>query len=127
MSSNRQAGAGDEKARGSVNHILVRSKDQSTLHLKAKKPKKGAPRHNNHIESMWSKVKKNMDIMSGYGECNSDSIISYNIINHNFIRPHSSLGTFVAERHGQDNAINMTPAMAGGGGTQSGLPRSPSC
>ena len=99
---------------GSVNHILVRSKDQSTLHLKAKKSKNGAPRHNNNIESMWSKIKKNMDIMSGYGEYNSDSIISYNIINHNFIRPHSSLETFVAERHGQDNATNMTPAMAGG-------------
>ena len=83
---------------GSVNHILVRSKDQSTLHLKAKKSKKGVPRHNNHIESMWSKVKKNMDIMSGYGEYNSDSIISYNIINHNFIRPHSSLEAFVGRK-----------------------------
>ena len=103
-----------KKHGGSVNHILVRSKDQSTLHMRPKKPKDAAPRHNNHIESMWAKVKKNMDIMSGYGEYHSDSIISYNIINHNFIRPHTSLDTFTAERHGQVNKVNLTPVMAGG-------------
>ena len=52
--------------------------------------------------------------MSGYGEYNSDSIIHYNIINYNFIRPHSSLPKFMATRHDQDSKVNMTPVMAGG-------------
>ena len=97
-----------------LNHIKIRSKDHSTLHLPPKKPENGVPRHNNNIESAWTKIKRNMNIMSGYGEYNSDSIIHYNIINYNFIRPHSSLPKFMATRHGQDSKVNMTPAMAGG-------------
>ena len=97
-----------------LNHIAIRSKDYSTLHLSPKKLKNGIPRHNNNIESAWTKIKRNMDIMSGYGEYSSDSIIHYNIINYNFIRPHSSLPTFMATRHDQDSKVNMTPAMAGG-------------
>lgn len=54
-----------------------------------------------------------MDILSHY-KYNSDSIINYNIINYNFIRPHSSLNKITASRHDIKNKINMTPAMAGG-------------
>lgn len=32
-----------------LNHILIRSKDQSTLHLKPEKSKDDVPRHNNNI------------------------------------------------------------------------------
>ena len=49
-----------------LNHILIRSKDQSTLHLKPKKSKDGVPRHNNKIESAWAKIKRNMDVLSHY-------------------------------------------------------------
>ena len=97
-----------------LNHITIRSKDYSTLHLPPKKPENGIPRHNNNIESVWTKIKRNMDIMSGYGEYNSDSIIHYNIIHYNFIRPHSRLPEFMATRHDQDSKVNMTPVMAGG-------------
>jgi len=96
-----------------LNHILIRSKDQSTLHLKPDKSKDKVPRHNNTIESTWAKIKRNMDIPSHY-KYNSDSIIHYNIINYNFIRPHSSLNEIVATRHDIQNKINITPAMAGG-------------
>ena len=97
-----------------LNHITIRSNDYSTLHLPPKKPENGISRHNNNIESAWTKIKRNMDIMSGYGEYNSDSIIHYNIIHYNFIRPHSSLPKFMATRHDQDSKVNMTPVMAGG-------------
>jgi len=96
-----------------LNHILIRSKDQSTLHLKPEKSKNGTPRHNNNIESAWAKIKRNMDILSNY-KYNLDSIIHYNIINYNFIRPHSSLNKITANRHGCINMVNMTPAMGGG-------------
>ena len=56
-----------------------------------------------------------------YGEYNpSDSIISYNIYQPQSSKPHSSLETFVAERHGQDNAIDMMGAMSRG--VPKGLP-----
>ena len=96
-----------------LNHILVRSKDQSTLHLKPEKSKDGTPRHNNNIESTWAKIKRNMHVLSNY-KYNSDSIIHYNIINYNFIRPHSSLDEITVNRHNVKNKINMTPAMDGG-------------
>ena len=96
-----------------LNHILVRSKDQSTLHLKPKKSKDGVPRHNNNIESLWAKVKRNMDVLTHY-KYNSEKVIHYNIINYNFIRPHSSLGEVPVVRHKTRNRINMTPAMHGG-------------
>jgi len=96
-----------------LNHILIRSKDQSTLHLKPKKSKDNIPRHNNNIESSWAKIKRNMDVLSWY-RYNSDSIIHYNIINYNFIRPHSSLGEVAVTRHETRNKVNMTPAMYGG-------------
>ncbi len=103
-----------EKQGGKLNHILVRAKNQSELHFKPKKPTNGVPNHNNSIESAWSTIKRNMDIMSGYGEYHSDHVISYNIINHNFIKPHSSLRKFRAVRQGQADMVNMTPAMVGG-------------
>jgi len=96
-----------------LNHILIRSKDQSTLHLKPEKSKDDILRHNNNIESTWDKIKRNMYILSNY-KYNSDSIIHYNIINYNFIRPHSSLSKITASRHGCNNMVNMTPAMDGG-------------
>ena len=96
-----------------LNHILIRSKDQSTLHLKPKKSKDDTPRHNNNIESTWAKIKRNMHVLSNY-KYNSDSIIHYNIINYNFIRPHSSLNKITVSRHDVTNKINMTPAMQGG-------------
>lgn len=99
---------------GSLNHIKIRAKNQSKLHLSPKKPVNGVPNHNNNIESMWAKIKRNMDIMSGYGEYNSDNVIAYNIINYNFIKPHSSLEAFTATRHGERSSIDMTPAMAAG-------------
>ena len=99
---------------GSVRHILTRPKDQSTFHPKPKKSMNSVPKHNSSIENMWSKIKRNMDAMPGYGNYNSDSVISYAIINHNFIRQHSPLGKFTATRHGKTSQINMTPAMAGG-------------
>jgi transposase-like protein len=96
-----------------LNHILIRSKDQSTLHLKLKKSKDNIPRHNNNIESTWAKIKRNMDVLSNY-KYNSDNVIHYNIINYNFIRPHSSLDEIVVTRHETRNRVNMTPAMYGG-------------
>ena len=96
-----------------LNHILIRSKDQSTLHLKPEKSKDDTPRHNNTIESTWGKIKRNMDILSNY-KYNSDSIIHYNIINYNFIRPHSALNKIIVSRHDIKNKINITPAMGGG-------------
>jgi len=103
-----------ERQGGSLNHVRVRAKNQSTLHLRPKRPAGGVPRHNNRIESAWARPKRSMDIMSGYGEHSSDHVIAYNIINYNFIRPHSSPGEFGAVRHGKSGMINMTPAMAGG-------------
>ena len=97
-----------------LNHVKIRAKDHSTLHMPVKKPENGVPQHNNNIESAWTKIKRNMDVMSGYGDYNSDIIIHYNVINYNFIRPHTSLPEFTAARHGQDGNVNMTPAMAGG-------------
>lgn len=96
-----------------LNHILIRSKDQSTLHLKPQKSKDGTPSHNNTIESTWAKIKRNMDVLSNY-KYNSDNVIHYNIINYNFIRPHSSLGEIQVIRHGIRNKVNMTLAMYGG-------------
>lgn len=44
-----------------LNHIAIRSKDLSTLHLPPQKPENGISRHNN-IENAWAKIKRNMDI-----------------------------------------------------------------
>ena len=96
-----------------LNHILIRSKDQSTLHLNPKKSKDDTPRHNNNIESAWAKIKRNMDILSHY-KYTSENVIHYNMINYNFIRPHSSLEEVTVIRHETRNKVNMTPAMQGG-------------
>jgi len=96
-----------------LNHILIRSKDQSTLHLKPRKSEGIVPRHNNNIESAWAKIKRNMDILSHY-KYTSENVIHYNMINYNFIRPHSSLEEVTVIRHETRNKVNMTPAMQGG-------------
>ena len=54
-----------------------------------------------------------MDVLSNY-KYNSDNVIHYNIINYNFIRPHSSLDEVTVIRHETRNRVNMTPAMYGG-------------
>ena len=98
---------------GNIEHIQNKAGNQSTLHISAGKTAQGNPRHNNVIESTWSKLKRNMDVLGSY-ENHYEHIIGYNILRYNFIRPHSGLGKITVERHGKTNTINMTPAMAGG-------------
>ena len=96
-----------------IKHIQNRAKNQSTLNIPAGND--GAtPRNNNTIESTWSKLKRNMDMLSRY-ESNFEGIIAFIIMRYNFIRPHSGIGKKTTiMRHDTNLDIDLTPAMAGG-------------
>ena len=100
--------------RGSVRHINIRAKNQSTLHYTPKKSTGDIPMHNNYIESTWAKIKKNAGHVSGYTDKSYDSLIHYYIIHYNFMNPHGACGEFSAKRHDNTRRLNRTPVMNAG-------------
>lgn len=99
----------------SIMHIQIRAKDVSTLHIRRGMVKMGTEYvHNNLIESTWARIKRNMNAMISMNYENAVVLINYHIICHNFVRPHSNIGSSLISRHRQTKRIQKTPAMKGG-------------
>lgn len=92
--------------KGDIRHIRVKAR-YSKLHFKM-------PAHNNFIESVWSKLKRNMRGINTMEPDTARNMIHYHVIRHNFIRPHSELPETRVNRHNTPHVINKTPVMMAG-------------